>query len=149
MSTIAAEVGRALRRARLARGLTLTQVATLSADRFRPTSIAGYERGERNISLNRFCELCRMYGVPADRLLAEILAATGDGTVPEIELDHIERLGPSERALLSGFVQQVTSLRRVEGDDAISLRTGDIEVLASASGRTSEELLQIIRRTRR
>ena len=37
------------------------------------TSVAGYERGERNISLERFVLLCRLYEVPPERLLAEIL----------------------------------------------------------------------------
>ena len=48
------EVGRALRRARLARGLTLRQVGERSLGAFKPTAVAGYERGERAISLKRF-----------------------------------------------------------------------------------------------
>src|SRR5512141_3377511 len=55
-------VGMALRRARQARGLTLRDISTLSGGRFKPTSIAGYERAERAISLDRFCDLCALYG---------------------------------------------------------------------------------------
>jgi len=148
MASMAAEIGRALRRARLARGMTLRDLATASAGRFKPTSVAGYERGERSISLIRFCELCRMFDVPADRLLAEILRVTGDETALRIDLKHLERLAPSERDLLSGFVHQVISLRRPEDGDAIAVRLGDVEVLASASGRTSQELRNIMRSTR-
>lgn len=148
MASMAAEIGRALRRARIARGMTLRDLATASAGRFKPTSVAGYERGERSISLVRFCELCRMFDVPADRLLAEILRVTGGETGLRIDLEHLERLGPSERELLSGFVHQVISLRRQDDDDAIAVRIGDIEVLASASGRTSEELRKIMRASR-
>ena len=43
------EVGVALRRARRMRGLTLRAVSALSGGRYKPTSIAGYERGERTI----------------------------------------------------------------------------------------------------
>src|SRR5574342_63003 len=53
MSSLALEIGRALRRTRLALGLTLRDVAALSSGRFKATSVAGYERGERNITLER------------------------------------------------------------------------------------------------
>lgn len=65
--------GRALRRARMARGLTLRDVGYRSDGAFTPTAVAGYERGERSISLQRFCELAAFYGVAPERLLAEIL----------------------------------------------------------------------------
>ena len=85
MASMALEIGRALRRARLARGLTLKQLAAASAGRFKPTSVAGYERGERSISVVRFCELCQIFGVPADRLLGEVLRATRAD--PELMID--------------------------------------------------------------
>jgi transcriptional regulator with XRE-family HTH domain len=144
MASMALEIGRALRRARLARGLTLKQLAAASADRFKPTSVAGYERGERSISVIRFCELCRLFGVPPDRLLGEVLRATRADPELVIDLTHLERLGPSEGELLTGFVQQVASLRGSGEVDRITLRTGDIEVLASASGRRPDELKEIL-----
>ena len=144
MASMALEIGRALRRARLARGLTLKQLAVASADRFKPTSVAGYERGERSISVVRFCELCRLFGVPPDRLLGEILRAAGADPELVIDLTHLERLGPSEGELLSGFVQQVASLRGSGDVDRITLRVGDIDVLASASGRRPDELREIL-----
>ncbi|MDP9299313.1 MAG: helix-turn-helix domain-containing protein [Actinomycetota bacterium] len=144
MASMALEIGRALRRARLARGSTLKQLAAASADRFKPTSVAGYERGERSISVVRFCELCRLFGVPPDRLLGEILRAAGAETELVIDLTHLERLGPSEGELLAGFVQQVASLRGSGDVERITLRAGDVEVLASASGRRPDELKEIL-----
>src|SRR5437870_13575284 len=85
MASMALEIGRALRRARLARGLTLKQLAVASAGRFKPTSVAGYERGERSISVVRFCVLCRICGVPGDGLLGEVRRASRDR--PELMLD--------------------------------------------------------------
>ena len=70
------EVGRSLRRLRLDRGLTLKQVGERSAGTFKPTAVAGYERAERSISLEKFCELL-FYGVAAGPLLAEIMEAFG------------------------------------------------------------------------
>jgi transcriptional regulator with XRE-family HTH domain len=141
---MALEIGRALRRARLAQGLTLKQLAAASAGRFKPTSVAGYERGERSISVVRFCELCRVFRVPPDRLLAEILRAAQADPELVIDLTHLERLEAAEGELLSGFVQQVASLRGSGDVDRITLRAGDVEVLASASGRRPDELREIL-----
>ena len=69
------EVGFALRRIRLARGLTLRQVSERSRGAFKATAVACYERAERTISLERFCELCEFYGVASAQLLAEIEVA--------------------------------------------------------------------------
>jgi transcriptional regulator with XRE-family HTH domain len=66
-------LGEALREARMRKGWTLGQASELSGGRFRPTSIAGYERGERQVSLRRFAVLAGVYGVRADRLLAHVL----------------------------------------------------------------------------
>jgi transcriptional regulator with XRE-family HTH domain len=66
-------VGEVLRRARLSRGLTLRQVEQLSNGRFKPSSVAGYERAERRISVESFVELASTYGVPPERLLSQVL----------------------------------------------------------------------------
>jgi transcriptional regulator with XRE-family HTH domain len=71
--TVGGDVGRALRRVRTARGFTLRDVGIRSGGTFTPTAVAGYERGERKISLQRFCELSAFYGVEPELLLAEAL----------------------------------------------------------------------------
>jgi transcriptional regulator with XRE-family HTH domain len=65
--------GRALRRARTARGFTLRDVGIRSGGLFSPSAVAGYERGERAISLQRFSDLATFYGVAPEDLLAEAL----------------------------------------------------------------------------
>jgi transcriptional regulator with XRE-family HTH domain len=136
------EVGRALRRIRTDRGLTLRDVAERSSGRFRPTSVAGYERGERAISLARFCDLCELLGVGPDRLLIDILRALDRRPEREIDLTMLARLGDEEAELVMGFVRQVMAQRGEEDPDRIVLRAGDVEVLASASGLQLEELLR-------
>ncbi|MGH2672103.1 MAG: helix-turn-helix domain-containing protein, partial [Gaiellales bacterium] len=79
---IAVEVGRALRRVRMQRRLRLKDVGELS-DRFTPTAVAGYERAERAISLVKYCELCAVYGVAPERLLADAIRAI-DGRPPVV-----------------------------------------------------------------
>jgi transcriptional regulator with XRE-family HTH domain len=142
---IAVEIGRALRRLRRAHGLTLVDVATMSKGMFKATSVAGYERGERSITLERFCNLCQLYGLAPDRVLAEILRRTEGRIEPEIDLAALESLGTTESALLSGFARQVRGLRGEPQADTITLRAGDLEVLATAEGRRPEELAKALR----
>lgn len=93
MRTIGNDVGRALRRARAARGLTLRDVGIRSDGRLTPTAVAGYERGERKISLQRFCELAIFYGVEPEGLLAEALHT--DDREPVVDLTPFEEPSPS------------------------------------------------------
>jgi len=83
--SLAEEVGRALRRARLGQALTLKQVGERSDGAFKPTAVAGYERAERSISLERFCELCGFYGLAPAQLLAEIMETVGG--MPDLIVD--------------------------------------------------------------
>jgi transcriptional regulator with XRE-family HTH domain len=145
LEPLALEIGRALRRTRNARGLTLRGVAAASGGSFKATSVAGYERGERSISLERFCDLCRIYGTAPERLLADIVSAAEGRAEPEIDLTVLETLGSEEGALISGFIGQVRALRSAPGGDTIMLRAGDLEVLATASRKKPEELLEMLR----
>ena len=149
MKPMALEIGRALRRARLERGMTLNDLADASADRFRPTSVAGYERGERKISLVRFCELCRLLDVPPERVLGEILRAVEGRWEPEIDLTKLEGMRSPESELITGFIRQVLSQRGEREVETIVLRAGDVEVLASAARRKPDELLDIVSSARR
>jgi transcriptional regulator with XRE-family HTH domain len=136
-------IGMALRRARRARGLTLRDISTLSGGRYKPTSIAGYERAERTISLERFCDLCQLYGVAPPTVLAQILEEV-EGGEPEIDLAFLESIGSAEAALISGFVREIRALRHSASGESIVLRAGDVEVLATAAGKRPEELTSIL-----
>ena len=91
-------VGEVLRDARIDRGLTVYDVERRSGGRFKPSSLGGYERGERSISLQRFCELAGVYGIPADRLLRDVLdrieRGSREGAVLDLrELSEVEEGG--------------------------------------------------------
>ena len=68
----AAAAGTVLREIRTGRSLSLRQVTVRSGGRFKPSSIASYERGERQISLERLFALADVYGVAAERIVAAI-----------------------------------------------------------------------------
>jgi transcriptional regulator with XRE-family HTH domain len=92
--TIGGDVGRTLRRARAARGLTLKEVGIASGGRFTSTAVAGYERGERSISLQRFCELAAFYGIEPERLLADALHPDDGERV--VDLTSFEGRSPAQ-----------------------------------------------------
>lgn len=145
MDSIRVEIGRALRRLRRSRGLKLRDVSERSEGRFKPTSVAGYERAERSISLERFIEICRLYGAPPERVLADVMRAVEGRTEPEIDLTALGSISGIEAGLISAFVHQVRSLRGEAAGDRIILREGDLEVLATAAGKRPEELARALR----
>jgi len=65
-------VGRVLRDIRTGRRLSLRQVAIRSGGRFKPSSVASYERGERQLSLERLFSLSEVYGVEPERIVAAV-----------------------------------------------------------------------------
>jgi transcriptional regulator with XRE-family HTH domain len=143
LGDFADEIGKALRRARTARGLTLRQVATITEGRFKATSVAGYERGERTISVERFCDLCDLYDVSPQAILGDIIRVVAGSTEPEIDLTRLEGMG-TERTLVSGFVRQIQAQRHGSPSETIVLRDADLDVLATAAGKTREELVEAL-----
>ena len=132
------ELGRALRRVREERGLSLREASRRSQGRFTPSGIAGYERGERRISVERMCVLAEIYGVQPERLLAAALHPAGASPV-EVDLSALERLPPELRTLLAGYIEEVLTMRGPPDPDRISLRSGDLEILAgSATGSVAD-----------
>jgi transcriptional regulator with XRE-family HTH domain len=126
----------------------LRDVAERSSGRFRPTSVAGYERGERAISLERFCDLCEVLEISPERTLIEVLRALGRRAEPAVDLTALLGSGEEETGLVAGFVRQVLAQRGERHADRVVLRAGDVEVLASASGIREEDLLERFGRSR-
>jgi transcriptional regulator with XRE-family HTH domain len=137
-------LGEVLRDARRRLGLTIREAAHRSEVRFRPSAIGGYERGERAISLERFCDLATLYGIPPDRLLAEVL----DRLRPEgrvdvvVDLTELELLPGDEPRRAAELVDQVRRQRGGEAGNLVSLRSGDLEALALAFRLPPSDLLR-------
>lgn len=125
-------VGQTLREVRRERGLTLRQVEARSRGRFKPSVLGGYERGERSISLRRFCELSILYRVPADRLLGRILDRLNPqrGVEVVLDLNRLSLVEEPERRAVTEFVRDIRTRRGDFGSDVITLRAGDVEVIA-------------------
>jgi transcriptional regulator with XRE-family HTH domain len=129
------ELGRALRRAREAASLTRTDVAAQAGVTER--DLAGYERGERAVTVVTLVDLAGIYGVSAVRLLNEAVRPLLQYLVVDAGLEGIT--GP-ERRIIGAFVEQVRSLRGLPEDAPVSIRHQDVEILASTVGMSAEEL---------
>jgi transcriptional regulator with XRE-family HTH domain len=142
---LAKEIGAVLRRARRARGLALRNVSSLSSGTFKPSSLASYERGDRALSVERFLLLAELYDIPSARLMAQI-SRRAEGRPPiVVDVRTAHTIGGVEGAILAGFIHEVIALRRQSASsEEISLRDGDLEVLATASGRRAEQFMEAV-----
>jgi transcriptional regulator with XRE-family HTH domain len=115
--------------------MTLYDVHRRSRGRFKPSSLGGYERGERSISLERFCGLAAIYGVPAERLLAEILVRLSPEGRREltININRLSLVGGEVARLVSELVHKVRAQRGDYMSEVITLRSGDLEALGMAA----------------
>lgn len=144
MEHLTKEIGERLRRVRESRGLTLRAAAAASGGRFKPSSIAGYERGERAITLQRFCDLAGVYGADPARLLDGVVRAARSEPVVRIDPGALEGGEEPETATVGSLVRHVVDLRRESEGELVSLRRADLEALAAVSGRPPAELLAML-----
>lgn len=133
--TLADEVGGALRRAREARKLSLRDAERVSSGTFKASTLASYERAERAVPVERFFRLAVLYGISPVRALADVLRRVEGRPSVRIDVRRVKSMGGAEAAILDGFIRNVFILRNQDVADTISLREGDLEVLATATGR--------------
>ncbi len=144
------ELGRALRRARLGRGLTLRQVEKASGGRYKPSSIAGYERGERKITVERFCRLASFYGEEPGPLLTEALTAASRREMGGVVIDLTRLmivLPDLEEDVRRVLEDRMSGVRNRAGrpTDVVRLGPEELERLALETGKDPEELLAHLR----
>ena len=142
--TLAEEVGGALRRAREARGLTLREAARASSGAFQPTTLASYERAERSLPIERLFQIAFLYDISPVRLLADALRRVEGRPSVRIDVRRVKSMGGAEAAILDGFIRNVLILRDQDVADTVSLREGDLDVLATATGRRVNEFYDAI-----
>ena len=125
--------------------MTLRQVGLASQGRFKSTAVAGYERAERSITLERFYELAGLYDMAPERLLSQIAWRVDGGPEPLIDPSKIVSLPPREQGALTEFISQVRQMRGTPDEGTISLRVRDLEVLATISGTKLDEFVEHLR----
>jgi transcriptional regulator with XRE-family HTH domain len=115
------------------KGLTRQAVADRCEEPLRASSIGGYERGERALTVQRFVSLARALGVSPEALLRDTLAQLDpDRGAVSIDLSVLPD-DPIGRRVAS-FAHAVRARRGDYLSTTITLRAGDLEVIASDDG---------------
>ena len=127
--------------------MSLGVVHRRSHGRFPPSTVGGYERGERTITLYRFHELAGIYGIPADRLLRTILERLGSqaNLGVTIDLQKLPAVQGDEGRALNDLVAAIRAQREGYLGDTISLRAGDLEIVAHETGKPPDKVLEALR----
>ena len=143
------DVGERLRDIRTRLQLSLQDVERTSHGKWKAAVVGSYERGDRNISASRLCELADFYGVPAAEVLPDDGAATHRerrGGAIVLDLGALQRVADQ----FTGVVRYVESIQVQRGDynrSLLSVRADDIRSLAIIEDLPPESLLEGLRRT--
>lgn len=143
------DVGERLRSVRTRLQLSLQDVERSSDGRWKAAVVGSYERGDRNISASRLCELADFYGVPPSEVLPDDApVAQRERRGGAIVLD-LERLA-AVRAQFPGVLRYVETIQVQRGDynrSMLSVRAEDIRSLAVIEDLPPDALLEALRRT--
>ena len=139
-------VGASLRAARLRAGFSLEQLARRSGGRFKPSSLGGYERGERTLSVPRFCDLAELLGMPADQMLAHALGILDPEHHREVLIDLRQLPDSTGGRQVARYAHQIQTMRSDFLADVLTLRAGDLRVIARTSGLPVRRLLSSLGR---
>ena len=134
MNALTSAIGASLRDARVRAGLSLHELALRSQGRYSPSSLGGYERGERAISVVRFCELARFLGVPADQLLGRALDRVMSDERREVVLELTDLPDSEVGRQTAAHAHHMKERRSDYLSTVVTLRSGDLQVIADASG---------------
>ncbi len=151
VATNGAHVGERLRAIRRQKGLSLHDVEAKSDLEFKASVLGAYERGERAISVPRLIRLSQIYEVPSDQLLprdgdAEIsLVESGTGAADmgagfTIDLVRLHDLDDPDALILSRYATTIQLERQDFNGRLLTIRRGDLRVLAACMGRTIDDL---------
>ena len=147
--TYADDVGGRLRAVRARLGLSLQDVERTSDGEWKAAVVGSYERGDRNISATRLCELADFYGVAPSEVLPEDetpvrRAASGGAIVIDL------RALAASRDQFPGVARYVEAIQVQRGDfnnRTLSVRADDIRALAIIEDLRPDSLLEALRRT--
>lgn len=142
----AGDVGSRLRQLRAQQGLSLQDVERKSNGEWKAAVVGSYERGDRNISAARLCELAEFYGVSPSELLPtdETPRQMGVPASMMIDLQTLLR----QNGDWDGVRRYVESIQVQRGDynqKVLSIRAEDVRAMAIMMGTTPEGYLELLR----
>lgn len=145
VTTYAEEVGTRLRRIRMQQGMSLQDVERRSDGKWKAAVVGSYERGDRNISAARLCELAEFYSVSPSEVLPRDDAPQPVDQSRGVVID-LSKLDDSER--WSGIRRYCESIQVERGDfnrQVLSVRADDLRALAVIMGTQPDTLIDGLR----
>jgi excisionase family DNA binding protein len=137
-------LGAGLRAARLDRGWSLQDAAAAAGRGIQPTTIDGYERGDRRITASRLATLAAAYGLTPAELLPRSDRAAPHVAVGAITLavDRLDQLPAHLAGPMSRYAAAVLDARGTPLAHRLTMRSADLFVLAPALDTTPAGLIQ-------
>ena len=142
----AQRIGARLRRIRNQQGLSLADVQTRSDGVWKAVVVGAYERGDRAVTLARLAGLAEFYGVPVADLLPDTGNPDDDRSAASaadrftLDLTRLNERSP-DLAAVARFVSLVRRRRGDHNGRVMTLRGGDLETIAMAVGRPTDDLV--------
>lgn len=142
-----------LRSIRTAKGLSLSDVERASQRTIRAVVLGSYERGDRALTLKRAITIAAFYGVPLTYLIEEPSVDTGSSAAPVLDLRRLRQIMADERRMgqtsmqlraLITFISGIVKLRNDWNGEVLSLRAADLQFLALAVGKNTNEIQEIL-----
>lgn len=132
------EVGRRLRKIRSSRGLSLSEVESLSEGRLKAVVLGSYERGARALTVKRAIEIAQLYQIPISQLFADQtpLEIINPGrTIVDLRTINRRALDGTHQyheryILLARVAQRIVRARQDWNGEVLSVRQTDIETVA-------------------
>jgi transcriptional regulator with XRE-family HTH domain len=131
-------LGRRLRQARRARGLTLQEVEERSGGRWKAVVIGSYERGDRAVSAARLTELASFLDIEVSELLDDLGRDRLAGPLGALRFDVEALMAAAEHdpslAALTRLVEHVRWQRGEPRATVLAVRHEDVAALALVLG---------------
>jgi transcriptional regulator with XRE-family HTH domain len=141
LSDLDRALGEVIRRVRTERGLSLRRLAARCEGAFKPSSLGGYERGERSLSMDRFVRLADSLGVSPERLLSDALGRISKGGRPQVTVDTSLLPATETGNATAAFAHEVRARRSDLRSAVITLRSGDLDTIARSLDLPTAETL--------
>jgi transcriptional regulator with XRE-family HTH domain len=128
-----------LRAVREGKRLTLLDVEKSSGGHITAVALGSYERGDRNVALQKLLEIACIYNIPASQLLVDSVEHIEPGRIT-VDLRKLVSNQPLKSAALVNVFKSIAAQRGDWNGEVLSIRASDISNLHMFSGLTSKEI---------
>jgi len=127
-----------LRKVRISKGLTLSQVSILSKGSISAIALGSYERGNRSISAEKLLEIAQLYQVPVSELMSPTEKGIRSGRVI-IDVNKLANNHDDSNDAALKIIQRIAHMRHDWNGQVISLRRSDIDLLKIFASYSDEQ----------